>query len=57
MNLDLSHNLFNCDDLKGGFDEDSKIGDWVCGMKMLKQKMREKKEGSSKTPVGVAETV
>ena len=57
MNLDLSHNLFNCDDVKGGFYKDSKIGDWVCGMKMLKQKMREKKEGSSKTPVGVAETV
>ena len=28
--------------MKGGFDEDRKIGDGFCGMKMLKQKMREK---------------
>ena len=42
MQLKLSQQLFNCDDVKGDFDEDRKIGDGICGMKMLKQKMREK---------------
>ena len=40
MQIELSQQLFNCDDVKGGFEEDRKIGDGVCGMKMLKQKMR-----------------
>ena len=42
MQLELSQQLFNCDDMKVDFDEDSKIGDGICGMKMFKQKMREK---------------
>ena len=41
MQLKLSHQLFNCDDAKGYFDEDRKIGYGICGMKMLKQKTRE----------------
>ena len=42
MQFELSHQLFNCDDVKEGFDKDSKIGDVIFGMKMLKQKMIEK---------------
>ena len=30
--------LFNCDDVKGGFDEDRKIGGGICGMNILKKK-------------------
>ena len=40
--LKLSKQMFNCDDVKGVFDKDRKIDDGICGMKMLKQKMREK---------------
>ena len=36
MQLKLSQQLFNCDDVKGDFDEDRKIGDGICGMKMLR---------------------
>ena len=46
MKLELLQQLFNCDDTKGDFDEDRKIGDGICGMKMLKQNMRENLEGS-----------
>ena len=42
MQLELSQQLFNCDDAKGGFDKDRTIGDGICGMKILKQKTREK---------------
>ena len=42
MQLELSHQLFNCDDVKVDFEEDSKIGDGICGMKMLKGNLREK---------------
>ena len=45
MLLKLSHQLFNYDDVKGDFGEYKKIGDGICGMKMLKQNMREKLEG------------
>ena len=50
MHLRLSQQLFNCDDVKGVFDEDSKIGDGICGMKMLKQNMREKNWKDQKKP-------
>ena len=40
MQLKLSQQMFNCNDVKGGFDEDREIGDGICGMKMLKQKIR-----------------
>ena len=43
MQLKLSQQLFNCDDMKGYFDSDRKIGDGICGMKMLKQNTRERK--------------
>ena len=39
MQIDLSKQLFNCDDMKMDFDEDLKNGDGICGMKMLKQNM------------------
>ena len=39
--LKLSQLLFNCDGVKGGFDEDRTIGHGICGMKVLKQNMRE----------------
>ena len=48
--LKLSQQLFNCDYVKGDFDEDRKIGDGICGMKMLKQKMREKTGRISRNP-------
>ena len=41
MQLKLSQQLFNYDYVKGGVDEDRKIGDGICGIKMLKQNMRE----------------
>ena len=43
IQLELSQQLFNCDDMKGYFDSDRKIGDGICGMKMLKQNTRERK--------------
>ena len=43
MQLKLSHQLFNCDDMKGVFDKDRENGDGICGMNILKQNMREKK--------------
>ena len=42
MQLDLSQQFFICNNLKGGFEEDRKIGDGICGMKMLKPNTREK---------------
>ena len=42
IQIELSQQLFNFDDVKGGFDKDSKIGDGICDMKMLKKNMREK---------------
>ena len=57
MQLKLSQQLFNCDDTKGSFDEDRKIGDGVCGKKMLKQKTRKKLEKSAETLGGSSETV
>ena len=48
MNGQVRHNV------KVDFDKDSKIGDGIYGMKMLKQNMREKLEGSVETPGGVA---
>ena len=42
MQLKLSQQLFNCDYVKGDFDEDRKVGDGICGMMMLKQNMGEK---------------
>ena len=50
MQLNLSHQLFNCDDVKGFFDEDRKIGDGVSGIKMLKQKRREKNRKDHQKP-------
>ena len=40
MQLELSRQLFYCDDVKGGFDKDRIIGDVICGIKMLKQNMK-----------------
>ena len=57
MQLELSQQIFICDDVKGDFDKYRKIGDGIYGMKMLKQKMREKMEGSSETPGGAVETI
>ena len=57
MELKLLHQLFNCDDMKEFFDEDRKIGDGICGMKMLKQKMREKLKVSTETPVWSEEII
>ena len=34
--------FFNCDDVKGGFNYDRKIGDGISGMNILKQNTREK---------------
>ena len=45
MQLELSQQMFNCDDVKGGFEKDREIGDGICGIKILKKKMREKLEG------------
>ena len=56
IKLELSQQLFNCDDVKGDFDKYRKIGDRICGMKMWKLSMREKLEGSEETPGGAAET-
>ena len=42
MQIELSQQLFNCDDVKVDFDEENKIGDGICGMKILKQNLREK---------------
>ena len=41
MKIKLSQKLFNCNDMKGGFDEDRKIGDGICGLNILNQKTRE----------------
>ena len=41
MQLELSQQLFNSDDVKVHFEKDSKIGDVICGMNMLKQNMQE----------------
>ena len=37
IQLELSKQLFNSDDVKKDFDEDRKMMDGICGMKMLKQ--------------------
>ena len=42
IQIELSRQLFYCDDLKGWFDKDRKIGDGICGIKMLKPKTRER---------------
>ena len=42
LQIKLSQQLFNFDDVKEGFDKDRKIGDGICGMKMLKKNMRGK---------------
>ena len=39
IQLELSQQLFNCDDVKGGVDEEMKFCDGICGAKMLKQNM------------------
>ena len=41
MQLELSRKLFYCDDVKGFFEKYRNIGDGICGIKMLKQKMKE----------------
>ena len=48
--IKLSHQLFNCDDMKGDFDEDRKIGDGICGMNTLKQTMRDKNWKDQRKP-------
>ena len=35
-NTKLLQQLFSCDDVKGDFDKDRKIGDSICGMQILK---------------------
>ena len=42
MQLELSRQLFYCDDVKGGFEKDRNIGDGIRGMKKLKQNIRER---------------
>ena len=42
MQLELSRQLFYCDDVKGGFEKYKNIGDGICGINMLKQKMKER---------------
>ena len=43
--------------MKEYFDEDREIGDGICGLKMMKLKMREKTGGIIINPRGAAETV
>ena len=50
VKLGLSHQLFNCDDLKVDFEKDSKIGDEIFGMKVLKPNMRENTVKISRNP-------
>ena len=50
MQLELSRQLFYCDDVKGGFDKDRNIGDVICGIKMLKQNMQERTWKYQKKP-------
>ena len=57
MQLELSQQLCNCDDVKGRVDKDRKIGDGIFGMNILKQNMREKLQGSAEPLGGAAETV
>ena len=42
--------MFKCGDVKGDFDEDTKIGDRICGMKTLKKNMRDKNWKGQKKP-------
>ena len=56
MQLKLSQKFFNYDDVKGGFYKDREIGGVICGMKMLKQKMREKIVWVNRSPGGSAES-
>ena len=58
MQLELSHQLFNCDYVRGDSDKDSNTGDVTFGVKMLKQKTRGKNwKDHQKTPGGATETV
>ena len=41
MQLELSRQLFYCDDVKGDFYKDRNIGDGICGIKMTKENIRE----------------
>ena len=41
MQLELSQQLCYFDDVKGFFDKDRNVGDGICGMKILKQNMKE----------------
>ena len=40
MQLKLSRQLFYFDDVKGDFVKNRNTGDGICGIKMLKEKMR-----------------
>ena len=42
MQLELSRQLFYCDDVKVFFDKDRNIGDGIFGMKRLKKNTRER---------------
>ena len=50
MHIELSQQLLNCDYVKGYFEKYREIGDGICGMKMLKQNMREKTGRISSKP-------
>ena len=50
MQLELSQQLFYFDDEKRFFDKDRNIGDGICGMNILKQKMRERNWKDQKKP-------
>ena len=50
MKLNLSQQLFNLDDVIVDFYKESKIGDGICGMKMLKQILEGKTGYISRTP-------
>ena len=51
MQLELSQQLFYCDDVRGGFDKDRNIGDGICGIKILKQQTRERNWKEQQKPV------
>ena len=50
MQLELSQQLFSCDDMKVFFDKYRIIGDGICGIKMSKQNMRERNWRDQKKP-------
>ena len=50
MYLELSQQLFICDDMQVFIDEYRKIGNGICGIKMLKLNTKEKNVSISRNP-------